>query len=62
MTADSEQADLWAYRSSYEAPADFDAFWRDTLDDLEIALDAFGPALTPDAPGMSQLGYLRGRN
>src|SRR3981189_1706391 len=32
MTADLEQADLWAYRSPYEAPADFDAFWRDTLD------------------------------
>ncbi|GAA4564224.1 acetylxylan esterase [Planotetraspora kaengkrachanensis] len=32
MTAGPEQADLWTYRSGYETPADFDAFWRGTLD------------------------------
>jgi cephalosporin-C deacetylase-like acetyl esterase len=31
MTADLDGADLREYRSSYDAPADFDAFWRDTL-------------------------------
>ncbi|GAA1283504.1 acetylxylan esterase [Planotetraspora silvatica] len=36
MTADADQADLWAYRSAYETPADFDAFWRDTLDSAAV--------------------------
>jgi cephalosporin-C deacetylase len=43
MIADLDRAELWAYRSSYESPPDFDDFWRSTLDsaaayDLDLQL------------------------
>ncbi|GII30345.1 acetylxylan esterase [Planotetraspora mira] len=50
MTTDPDQAGLWAYRSAYETPADFDAFWRDTLDSaaahpLDLRLTPVGTRL-----------------
>lgn len=40
MLTDLDEAGLRAYRSAYEAPADFDEFWRRTLDEAaEIPLD-----------------------
>jgi cephalosporin-C deacetylase len=43
MIVDLDRAELWAYRSSYETPPDFDDFWRATLDsaaayDLDLQL------------------------
>jgi cephalosporin-C deacetylase len=40
MLTDLDEAGLWEYRSTYKAPADFDEFWRRTLDEAaEIPLD-----------------------
>lgn len=40
MLTDLDEAGLRAYRSAYEAPADFDEFWRRTLDEAaEVPLD-----------------------
>ena len=40
MLTDLDEAGLREYRSSYQAPADFDEFWRRTLDEAaEIPLD-----------------------
>ena len=40
MLTDLDETGLWEYRSSYKAPADFDEFWRRTLDEAaEIPLD-----------------------
>ncbi|MEZ0077287.1 acetylxylan esterase [Planotetraspora sp. GP83] len=45
-----DHADLRAYRSPYDAPADFDAFWRNTLDSaadhpLDVTLTPVGTRL-----------------
>jgi cephalosporin-C deacetylase len=32
VLTENDVPELWAYRSSYREPADFDAFWKDTLD------------------------------
>lgn len=40
MLTDLDEAGLWEYRSMYQAPADFDEFWRRTLEEAaEIPLD-----------------------
>ncbi|HTJ66361.1 MAG TPA: alpha/beta fold hydrolase [Actinospica sp.] len=40
MLTDLDEAGLWEYRSTYQAPADFDEFWRRTLAEAaEIPLD-----------------------
>jgi cephalosporin-C deacetylase len=40
MLTDLDEAGLWEYRSAYKAPADFDEFWRRTLDEAaEVPLD-----------------------
>ncbi|HET6502711.1 MAG TPA: alpha/beta fold hydrolase [Amycolatopsis sp.] len=44
MLTDLDSGALWEYRSDYAEPADFDAFWRDTLSaarghDLDIRLE-----------------------
>jgi cephalosporin-C deacetylase len=40
MLTDLDEAALWEYRSTYKAPADFDEFWRRTLDEAaEYPLD-----------------------
>ena len=40
MLVDLDETGLWEYRSTYKAPADFDDFWRRTLDEAaEIPLD-----------------------
>ena len=40
MLTDLDEAGLWEYRSTYKAPADFDEFWRQTLDEAaDIPLD-----------------------
>ena len=40
MLTDLDETGLWQYRSSYKAPADFDEFWRRTLDEAaEVPLD-----------------------
>jgi cephalosporin-C deacetylase len=40
MLTDLDEAGLRAYRSTYKAPADFDEFWRRTLDEAaEVPLD-----------------------
>ncbi|HEX4790097.1 MAG TPA: alpha/beta fold hydrolase [Actinospica sp.] len=40
MLTDLDEAGLWEYRSTYKAPADFDEFWRRTLDEAAgIPLD-----------------------
>jgi len=33
MLTEQDVPDLWAYRSDYREPADFDAFWKTTLDE-----------------------------
>ena len=33
MLTEQDVPDLWAYRSDYREPADFDAFWKATLDE-----------------------------
>ena len=33
MLTDMDEAGLWEYRSTYKAPADFDEFWRKTLEE-----------------------------
>lgn len=32
MLTENDVPELWAYRSAYREPADFDVFWKDTLD------------------------------
>ncbi|MFC4534125.1 acetylxylan esterase [Sphaerisporangium dianthi] len=50
MTAAEAPADLREYRSAYQEPADFDAFWRETLDAADAhPLDL---VLTPVATGL----------
>jgi len=40
MLTDLDEAGLWEYRSTYKVPADFDEFWRRTLDEAaEIPLN-----------------------
>jgi cephalosporin-C deacetylase len=51
--------DLWAYRSAYREPADFDAFWKGTLDGART-----GPArleLTETATGLETVDVFDAR-
>jgi cephalosporin-C deacetylase len=45
MLSDLDEAALWEYRSGYEEPDDFDAFWRSTLATARVAGRDF--SLTP---------------
>jgi cephalosporin-C deacetylase len=53
MIADLDLPALWAYRSDYRAPADFDAFWRSTLDDA--AMYDLDVRLTPMDTGLTTI-------
>ncbi|MFG2302703.1 acetylxylan esterase [Actinacidiphila glaucinigra] len=36
MLTEDDVPELWAYRSAYREPADFDAFWKDTLEAARV--------------------------
>jgi cephalosporin-C deacetylase len=38
VLTEQDLPELWAYRSAYRQPADFDAFWKDTLDGARTRL------------------------
>ncbi|MFF3562337.1 acetylxylan esterase [Streptomyces sp. NPDC002574] len=73
MLTENDVPELWSYRSAYQEPADFDAFWKDTLDSarthdarLELtpvdtgleAVDVFD-AVFPGFDGHPVRGWLR---
>jgi cephalosporin-C deacetylase len=49
MLTDMDEAALWEYRSTYKAPADFDEFWRRTLEEAAaLPLDVRIERVTTD--------------
>lgn len=63
MLTDLDEAALWAYRSTYKAPADFDEFWQKTLDEaaavpLDVRIEHVETGLeTVDVYDVTFAGY-----